>query len=103
MIIYTGSPYLQMEMNNMEYRFKNGHARIEHRVSPNGTPEAVIHLMPKDDEGNQSRSRTHDLYQEVSAWVKTQKIGGADVDHTILLMKHTDEPYMVAFKAVGYE
>ena len=99
MTINTGDPYLQMETNNMEYRFKNGHAKIEHRVSPNGTPEVVIHLMPKDDEGNQSRSRTHELYQEVSAWVKTEQ----GVDHTILLMKHTDEPYMVAFKAVGYE
>lgn len=99
MMLYTESPYLQMEMSNMEYRFKNGHARMEHRVSPNGTPEVVIHLMPKDDEGNQSWSRTNDLYQEVSAWVKTEQ----GVDHTILLMKHTDTPYMVAFKAVGYE
>ena len=65
----------------MEYRFENGNARMEHRVSPNGTPEVVIHLMPKDDEGNQSRSRTHDLYQEVSAWVKTEK----NVEHTVLL------------------
>ena len=96
MIIYTGSPYLQMEMSKMEYRFINGYARIEHRVSPNGTPEAVIHLTPNG-------GTLDNLFQEVSAWVKTQKIGGADVDHTILLMKHTNEPYMVAFKAVGYE
>ena len=83
----------------MEYRFKNGNARMEHRVSPNGTPEVVIHLMPKDDEGNQSRSRTHDLYQEVSAWVKTEQ----GVEHTVLLMKHTDAPYMVAFQSRGYD
>ena len=101
MIIYTGSPYLQMEMSKMqEYRFENGEASIEHRVSPNGTPEAVIHLWPKA--GDKLRV-VEALYQEVSAWVKTQKIDGLDVDHTILLMKHTDDPYLVAFKAVGYE
>ena len=80
----------------MQYSFENGQATIEHRVSPNGTPEAVIHLTPNG-------GALDNLFQEVSAWVKTQKIGGADVDHTILLMKHTDAPYMVAFKAVGYE
>ena len=83
----------------MEYRFKNGHARMEYGVSPNGTPEVVILLMPTDDEGNQCRSRTHDLYQEVSAWVKTEK----NVEHTVLLMKHTDTPYMVAFQSRGYD
>lgn len=84
----------------MEYSFENGQATIEHRVSPNGTPEAVIFLWPK---AGHRLTVVEALYQEVSAWVKTQKIGGLDVDHTILLMKHTDEPYMVAFKAVGYE
>jgi hypothetical protein len=75
----------------MSYRFKNGIATMKHRVSPNGTREIVIHLTPDGD-------KLDDLYQEVSAFVKTE----ANVEHTILLMKHTDAPYMVAFKAEGY-
>ena len=80
----------------MEYRFKNGHARIEHRVSPNGTPEVVLYLMPiAGHRGTQLMA----LYKEVSAWVKTEQ----DVEHTVLLMKHTNHPYMVAFQSRGYD
>ena len=82
--------------NGYDYVFTNGYVSITHRVSPNGTPEAVIQLWPRT-------GSLDDLFREVSAWVKTQKIGGLDVDHTILLVRHTDAPYMVAFKAVGYE
>lgn len=97
MIIYTGSPYLQMEMSKMqEYQFENGRASIEHRVSPNGTPEVVIFLWPK---AGHRLTVVEGLYQEVSAWVKTEK----NVEHTVLLMKHTDEPYMVAFQSRGYD
>ncbi len=81
----------------MEYRFKNGHARTESRVSPNGTPEVVIHLSP--DGLPSGLTKIGELYKEVSAWVKTEK----NVEHTVLLMKHTNEPYMVAFKSRGYD
>ena len=87
----------------MEYRFKNGNARMEHRVSPNGTPEVVIHLTPiwEGRQNNKWASNVHlmALYNEVSAWVKTEK----NVEHTVLLMKHTDTPYMVAFQSRGYD
>ncbi len=86
-----------MRMSNMEYRFKNGHARIEHRVSPNGTPEVVILLSP--DGLPSGLTKIGELYKEVSAWVKTEK----NVEHTVLLMKHTDTPYMVAFQSRGYD
>ena len=79
-----------------EYQFKNGQASIEHRVSPNGTPEVVIHLWPM---AGHRQTVVMALYEEVSAWVKTEQ----GVDHTILLMKHTDEPYMVAFQSRGYD
>lgn len=92
-MLNTESPYLQMEMNNMEYRFKNGHATMEHRVSPNGIPEVVMQLMPH------LWCTAVQLFDEVSAWVKTEK----NVEHTVLLMKHTNEPYMVAFQSRGYD
>jgi len=93
MMLYTGSPYLQMEIDNMEYRFKNGHTTMENRVSPNGTLEVVIQLMPH------LWSTAIQLFDEVSAWVKTEQ----GVEHTVLLMKHTNHPYMVAFQSRGYD
>jgi hypothetical protein len=80
-----------------EYQFKNGRASIEHRVSPNGTPEVVIHLSP--DGLPSGLTKIGELYKEVSAWVKTEQ----NVEHTVLLMKHTDTPYIVAFQSRGYD
>ncbi len=75
----------------MNLEFDNGNAIVEYDKSPNGETFARIRLRPTKLEYNMK------LYEEITDWVKTQKINGEDCEHSVLLMKHK-EPYMVVFK-----
>jgi len=77
----------------MKLEFNNGIVDVEYDASPSGDKFARIRLSPT------KKGCTMNLYEEISDWVKTQKIDGEDCEHTVLLMKHKD-PYMVVFKKV---
>lgn len=77
----------------MKLEFNNGIVDVEYDTSPSGDKFARIRLSPTE------KGYTMNLYEEISDWVKTQRIDGEDCEHTVLLMKHKD-PYVVVFKKV---
>tara|TARA_R100001460_G_scaffold314_12_gene1534 strand:+ start:1316 stop:1555 length:240 start_codon:yes stop_codon:yes gene_type:complete len=77
----------------MNYKFNNGDIEVKFARSPNGQRYARIDLNAKDV------TKTTPLFDEVSDWVKTQRIEGKECEHTILLNKNY-APYIIVFKKV---
>ena len=84
----------QMRFDNMNYKFNNGDIEVKFARSPNGQRYARINLNAKDV------TKTTPLFNEVSDWVKTQRIEGKECEHTIMLNKNY-APYIIVFKKVN--
>ena len=91
----------------MNYEFNNGDIEVKFAKSPNGQRYARVYLKPKDGTKRYARidlnvkdvTKTTPLFDEVSEWVKTQRIEGKECEHTILLNKNY-APYIIVFKKV---
>ena len=77
----------------MNYKFNNGDIEVNFAKSPNGQRYARINLNANHV------TKTTSLFNEVSEWVKTQRIEGVECEHTILLNKNYT-PYIIVFKKV---
>ena len=78
----------------MNYKFSNGNIEVNFARSPNGQRYARIDLNAND------ATKVTPLFNEVSNWVKTQRIEGEECEHTILLNKNYT-PYIIVFKKVN--
>ena len=78
----------------MNYKFNSGDIEVKFAKSPNGQRYAKVNLKPKD------ATKTMPLFNEVSGWVKTQRIEGEECEHTIMLNKNY-APYIIVFKKMN--
>lgn len=80
--------------DNVKWKFNSGNIEVKFAKSPNGQRYARVNLKPKD------ATKTMPLFEEVSGWVKTQKIEGEECEHTIMLSRNYN-PYIIVFKKVN--
>ncbi len=78
----------------MNYEFNNGNIEVSFARSPNGQRYARVDLNANDV------TKTTSLFNEVSEWVKTQRLDGKECEHTIMLNKNY-APYIIVFKKVN--
>ena len=78
----------------MNYEFNNGNIEVNFARSPNGQRYARINLNAND------ATKVTSLFNEVSEWVKTQRLDGKECEHTIMLNKNY-APYIIVFKKVN--